>query len=300
MHRKNMPHAVRVAAFYLIAFPYLFCAPARAGDNSASQHTPTPPPESGVRRGGTLVVSDPPQAPAQRGYVTRMRTHIEGGLAMGAERVWVGPPVPASVAIEVDGLELFLLDHVEGGLLAFYREPYDGKSCQLRTRGNCDTLARFYADDEAEPRWSLEIAPLMSRPTDLEVHDLRYADGVLYFNEACASYSSQAKGKCSSLIAWDSATRKVLWRSKPLTSNGRFLVHGDTLISGYGFTNERDAIFVVSRKDGRVLAKQRLRTAHETLAVEGDVLTVVESAGRTRRFRLGGVGTKGPKLQAIR
>ncbi len=299
MHRTMPTPSPLRSALHLIAMLCLFCVSARAGDNDAVHHEPTVAPAPDLRRGGSLVVSDPPRAPSRPDFVPRMRTHVDGALSAGNERVWVGPPVPRAVELEVGGRELFLLDPVEGGHLAFYREPYGGKSCTLQTRANCGYLARFYGDDGDGPRWSLDLGTVMSRPSDLEVQDLRYADGVLYFNEACASYSRQAKGRCASLIAWDPATQQVLWRTKPLTSNGRFLVHGELLISGYGFTGEPDAVFLVSRATGRVLSKQRLRTAHETLAVDGDVLSVVEYSGKTRRFRLVGLGTKRPRMQPI-
>lgn len=299
-HRNIRSRRLTTAAAISIVAGSLFSTAAMAGDNTASQHAPTVAPSDGVRRGGSLVVADPPQQPSDRAFVPRMRAHVEGSLTADSERVWVGPPVPRSVAIEVDGRELFLLDPVEGGHVALYRDPYGGKSCTLGGRENCRFLARFYADDEETPRWSVDLGPLMSGPRNLELQDLRYADGVLYFNDACASYSVQAKGKCSSLIAWDSATQKVLWRTKPLTSNGRFLVYGELLISGYGFTDEPDWVFLVSRKDGRVLAKRRLKKAHETLSVEGDVLEVGVYDSPPKRFRLVGLDGKRPRMQPIR
>jgi hypothetical protein len=288
-------------------FALALAALASAGTSAVAADAPAPgqlpvasdaPP--GRRVGGGTVYSNPPPAPTELGFVPRMRAHIEGPLSLGNPRVWVGPPVPDAVAVEVDGLELFLLDAADGGHLALYREPYGGKSCTLDAALNCRFLARFYPDGAASEAWSLPLNSVMSRRANLEVQDLRLADGVLYFNEACASYSKDARGKCSALVAWDAATQKVLWRTKPLTSNGRFLVAGDLLVAGYGFTKEKDWLFVVSRKDGRVVAKQRLKTAHETLTLDDDVLEVSLYSGDPVRFRLVGRDTKRPKLVPIR
>ena len=38
-------------------------------------------------------------------------------------------------------------------------------------------------------------------PVPQLLKNVRYDGGVLYFNEACQSYSKEAQGKCSSIVA---------------------------------------------------------------------------------------------------
>ncbi|MDP6943258.1 MAG: hypothetical protein QF464_03830, partial [Myxococcota bacterium] len=113
--------------------------------------------------------------------------------------------------------------------------------------------------------WTLDLAQLFSRQDHLEIQDVRYRDGVLYFNEACQSYASEARGRCSSLVAVEPTEAKVLWRTKPLVSNNRFLVEADLIVSGYGFTKERDYLYVIRRTDGKLMHRLRIPKAHEAI-----------------------------------
>ena len=69
----------------------------------------------------------------------------------------------------------------------------------------------------------------------------------------------------------DWSTGKELWRTGFKTSNNVFLVHGDYIIGGYGFTAEPVNVF--RKRDGRLLHKQALKTRsfpggnHDHLAI---------------------------------
>src|SRR5262249_14090676 len=151
------------------------------------------------------------------------------------EREWGGPEVPVFVPLASGSLELFVLDRGTEDV-ALYRDPYDAGSCSLSGDANCDYEVKVFRCGELAA--SVALGPLLSRKDELEVQDIRYADGVLYFNEACQSYSRLAGGRCSSMVAVDVQSGQVLWRSEPLRSNNVFLVVGDYLVTGYGFTGE--------------------------------------------------------------
>jgi len=130
----------------------------------------------------------------------------------------------------------------------------------------------------------------MSRSDNLEVQDIRLADGVLYYNEACQSYSREAQGQCSSLVAVDPRARRVLWRTAPLTSNGRFRLRGCYIVAGYGFTAEPDSVYLVERGSGAVVQKLFVSSSPEQLTLVGrDHLDVTLYSGITRKFRLDGI-----------
>jgi len=219
----------------------------------------------------------------------RLRSHSDGVLSGATGRTWAGMPVPAYIPTKLQTLELFILDKADGGHLAFYREPYDLTSCKLSGAGNCAYRARFY-DRTGELRWELKLNDLMSRSDNLEVQDIRLADGVLYYNEACQSYSREAQGQCSSLVAVDPRARRVLWRTAPLTSNGRFRLRGCYIVAGYGFTAEPDSVYLVERGSGAVVQKLFVSSSPEQLTLVGrDHLDVTLYSGITRKFRLDGI-----------
>ncbi|MBA3461961.1 MAG: hypothetical protein H0T46_18515 [Deltaproteobacteria bacterium] len=262
----------------------------------------TPPPSNG---GGALAIRDcgkhddlgaPPIDVNPDG---RLRSQSTGVLSGASGRSWAGDAIPDHVPRKLDTLELFVLDKADGGLLAFYREPYNLKSCTLGGTGNCAYQARFY-DRNGDLRWKLALDKLMSRSDNLEVQDIRLADGVLYFNEACQSYSSGANGQCSSLVAVDPRARKVLWRTPPLTSNGRFRLRGCYIIAGYGFTAEPDWLFLVERTSGAVLQKLFVSSSPGKLTLNGpDRLDVELYSGITRRFQLDGMEASNGRIVAL-
>lgn len=177
---------------------------------------------------------------------------------------------PAYVRAELDGLQLFIADRTADGWLAFYRGPLGGAP----DGGNVAYRAILYGPD-GSPAWDTNLNRFLSRTDRLEVQDIRYADGRLYLNEACQSYSREAGGACSSLLRVDPAAGTVDWRTPPRTSNNVILLHGPYVVAGYGFTAEADSLFLVDRASGRILDRQPLDSAHGYLEMRGDDLVVV-------------------------
>ena len=248
-----------------------------------------------LRQAGDLTIEAPPRGRSDD-FRGRLRTHVEGALSKGSPRVWVGPQVPGFVPIIEGTQELFLLDRVGDEFMAFYRDPYGASSCGLGADANCDYSVRLY-DVAGEEQWSVALGPLLSRPTYLEVQDIRYADGMLYFNEACQSYASGAKGQCSALVAYDPKAGELRWRTRPLVSNGDVFVSGDYIVSGYGFTGERDYLFVVRRSDGKIMQKVAVPKAAQTFTrTEDGLLEVSIYPGTRLLFEMRGWDTGKPKL----
>ncbi len=249
------------------------------------------------RRGGGLVVSTPaPNVPEVQG--ARLRTDTRGTLTAGSQRTWAGRDVPAFVPLTIGTRELFLLDDVEDGLLALYRDPYGASSCTLGANDNCAVEVRLYACDGAL-RFHVAPSDRWSRPDRLELQDVRWDGGVVYYNEACQSYSREAAGACSRLVALDPIAQKVLWRSAPLRSNGRFLVRDRYLVTGYGFTAEPDALFVLRRSDGATVSRAALPSQHQELTIEGDVIVATVYPSDRRAFRMVGFDGDQPKLTPL-
>lgn len=249
-------------------------APASADDPSPEIASPT-------------VVERPESPPEQRRVrlrlISQRRKTAEDYAALGVSgdnkpnpvhqrlRMGYSGTLPPYVPPRLDGLDMMLADSTADGWLALYRTPlaeWAGMSANGRYR------AILYAADGSR-KWDLDLTRFLSRTDHLEIQDIRYADGTLYFNEACQSYSREAGGRCSSLLRVDVAKGAVDWRTPPLVSNNVLILHGPWVIAGYGFTAEPDYLHVIDRRTGAVLAKQRLDSAHSYLEVRGDRLHVV-------------------------
>jgi hypothetical protein len=243
------------------------------------------------RRGTKLVVLTPsPTQPAQPGL--RLRTMVRP-----ADHLWIGPDVPAYVPLEVGTAELDLLDPAAGGgLVAIYRERFD--SCNDANR-NCEVIVKRF-DAAGREVDSIALAPFLSRRDLLEVQDVRVEGSVLYFNEACLTYSVTTGGRCSSLVAFDLTAKRVLWRTRPLLSNNEFKVIGPYLVAAYGFTGEPARISIIRRSDGAILNTQRLPGANFEMSISGDTLTVqiYQRVGAVN-FRLTGFSGPTPTLVSL-
>jgi hypothetical protein len=80
----------------------------------------------------------------------------------------------------------------------------------------------------------------------------------------------------------------VRWRSPSLVSNAEnFLVIGDDLIAGYGFTAEPDYLYRLRRSDGRVLGRVKLKSGPEHI-VEKDGLLYVRCYNTDAVYKLAG------------
>ncbi len=177
---------------------------------------------------------------------------------------------PAYMPRSLEGLELFIADPVREGWLAFYREPLE------RWEGPANPRFRAVLfGGEGERLWDLKLNRFLTRPDHLEIQDIRYSEGKLYFNEACQSYSREAEGRCSSVVRLDPRRGEVEWRTPPLTSNNIFLPYGPYIIAGYGFSGEPDHLYLIERNSGESVARQELDSAHSYLEVKDGQLVVV-------------------------
>jgi hypothetical protein len=175
---------------------------------------------------------------------------------------------PAYVDAARGTLELFIADPTPEGWLGFYRGACDALG------DVCDYRAVLF-DADGTPQWDLDLNPFLLQDRYVEIQDIRYHEGKLYFNEACATYSRETEGQCSYLVRVDPERREEDWRTPPPTSNNIFIIEGDYVIAGYGFTSEEDALYLIERETGRIAARAELDSAHEYLEVQDDRLYVV-------------------------
>ena len=198
----------------------------------------------------------------------RVRNHVDGMLGIHyGDRVWAGRTVPCFIPPNQGTKELFIMDKTKSNsFLAFYRDPYGASSCDATSPPNCSYQAVFF-NKFGDIEWDLNLNSFLSRRDYLEIQDIRYDKGVLYFNEACQSYAKDSNYKCSKLVALNPKSKKVLWKTKYLTSNNRFLILDKYIVSAYGFTAEKDYIFLVEKKSGKILQKLFIPRAASSIEI---------------------------------
>ena len=133
-----------------------------------------------------------------------------------------------------------------------------------------------YAYDFRNYAWPPRIAPGERELVYEQVVWAKEADtGLLYVETAHSTYARSSYGLNGYLNAIDLKTKKLLWRSPALVANaGNFVLLDETVVSGYGFTDEPDYLCAVNRRTGHVVARLLLPSAPEKIARQGNTLTV--------------------------
>jgi hypothetical protein len=84
------------------------------------------------------------------------------------------------------------------------------------------------------------------------------------------TYASASRGFTAYLTAIDVRQKKTRWRNGPLLANAdMFALAGNYLISGYGFTAERDFLFLLDRRDGKVIQRLSVPSAPDYIMRKG-------------------------------
>ena len=127
--------------------------------------------------------------------------------------------------------------------------------------------------DPARPSRYLDVpeseVPAFNQPTGI-LRDGNSVYLVLQFN----GYASEIKGQGNLIIAGDLCSHRIVWRSPNLVSNAPVLPLGEFLITGYGFTKEKDWLFVLDRRTGQPIQKLPLPKAPEEFRMSDDQLYV--------------------------
>ncbi|MEA3303119.1 MAG: hypothetical protein U9Q75_07595 [Pseudomonadota bacterium] len=192
----------------------------------------------------------------------------ENGLSLESASM-----VPPKVAAEIDGHQL------------------------LRAIPADDYLALVYADEQGEGRylflWSMksrryaygfDFGSYMHAPGGSEVDKqvitqsidwVIVSESVVYVSHSHKTFSGSSRGMNAYITAIDLNTRRLLWRSDPLVSNAaNFIVVGNTIISGYGFSAEPDYLYLLDTSNGRQIEKIALRTGPQYIISKDDQLFV--------------------------
>lgn len=218
-------------------------------------------------------------------------------LASSAQDVTVLPrpafPPPA-VDVQPRGAKLELLSsryHPPGDLSRVGRRPPPG--VPRRFRGDPAELWVYqqpqahifgvfgerYLVKVSSGSYAFDFVNFLRPPNGSWVEELTWARQVgrtLYVEHTHLTYASATRRRNAYITAIDVDTRRILWRSPALVANARtFVVTGDLIVSGYGFTREADYLYLLDRRTGKVLDRLVVPSAPEVVKVRGDTLHVL-------------------------
>ena len=173
--------------------------------------------------------------------------------------------------------DLKIVSEEENGI-DFANEWYDRKGLSLPMIG---TDWNSFYDDHYQYQWvddELYIYEtgtgnciyVLDYPTDqwyINGNNAYLEDGVFYGASVRNGY---AQSNTCFMFAYDLENDKLLWRSADQTYNSmNFVVKGDVILCGYGFTAEPDYLYQINRNTGEVIDRLSLKKAPD-LIVEQD------------------------------
>ena len=98
----------------------------------------------------------------------------------------------------------------------------------------------------------------------------RESNGVLFVQNAHLTYAASSYRQNAYITAFDAKTLRRLWRSRALVANAAtFAVTADHLVTGYGFTAEKDYLYLLDRRTGRIVERLSLPSAPEKITQHG-------------------------------
>ncbi|HEX3454574.1 MAG TPA: hypothetical protein VHS03_08110 [Gaiellaceae bacterium] len=101
------------------------------------------------------------------------------------------------------------------------------------------------------------------------------SNGMLYVETTHATYASSSYGRNGYITAIDLSTKRAVWRSPALVANAStFLITKHYLVTGYGFTDEPDYLYLLDRTTGKVVDRLLLPNAAERITWQGAAIRV--------------------------
>ncbi len=213
----------------------------------------------------------PPVADVRPSGELRLGLVSSRARAPGPGPEW--PAAPAWAPESFQGKPLLTAIRQTGKIFLVYGPDF--ASARYLVAADQRTGRLRYAFDFVNFAYAPEIVPGDREFVYEQLVWAREADGVLYVETAHSTYARSSGNRNAYVTAIDLRTRKVLWQSPALVANAStFVLAGDVLATGYGFTAEPDYLYLLDRRTGRVLDRLALPTGPERISRRGDRLFV--------------------------
>lgn len=182
----------------------------------------------------------------------------------------------------VSPLTLKIVSEEENGI-DFANEWYESKQLSLPMVGK--EWNNFY-DDEYQYIWSGDALYIYENISGNCLYVLEYPTDKWYINgnNACllddifygiSVTNGYAQPDSCFMFAYDLEQDKLLWRSADQSYNSmNFVVKGDVILCGYGFTSEEDYLYQINRNTGKILDRLELKKMPDLLVEQDGKLYV--------------------------
>jgi hypothetical protein len=151
---------------------------------------------------------------------------------------------------------------------------YESKHTLTQPVGMHDTASTYtlVALEKAGARTTVFAVHDMSAlfPSILRLCGLEVRADYVYFNAAYNDFAELTNDSTGYLYCLDISNSTMVWATKNLVSSYYgFMLYDDYILTGYGFTNEDDFLYVIDRFTGEIVQSIPITTAHEHIVVKG-------------------------------
>ena len=143
------------------------------------------------------------------------------------------------------------------------------------------TVLNIYEKENYSLMYTVDLSDFLYEPgyenkdyVDRGIHYCKIGDNYLYLNLYHRTYAQDCPENAY-LICIDITSGEVIWISDPLVSNScNFVIWGDNIITGYGFTAENDYIYLINRYNGKTMDRVKVKKSPDYFAVVNNRLWV--------------------------
>lgn len=210
--------------------------------------------------------------------------HLENTFGLSAEAK-LGP-APPELPRKFAGLNLIRAIAAAPGHLLIYGSDYsEGRVVAHVVVEGGKPVFKFAYDFS-----SFLHAPGFEKD-DMVLQSLQWAamkGDLLYVSHFHRTYSDASRGMNGYVTAVDLKTQAVRWRSAPLVCNSNnFELIADSVVCGYGFTNEPDALYVLDALSGGIAQSVKVKSAPSYLVAETENRMLVRCYDTDYAFKVG-------------
>ena len=106
------------------------------------------------------------------------------------------------------------------------------------------------------------------------IFDIVIEGSIMYVGHGGNTYSSTYGNQTGYITTIDLINNEILWTSMPLTNNSGIVLIDNSLITGYGFTDEPDYLLVLDKYSGQRVQKIPLKKAPGYIITKGSSVLV--------------------------
>ena len=212
-------------------------------DESSSQEAPAAPKEISIDFTG-IAEFHPEGTPAQP-YSLKILSETNNNVTMAYE--WYDAAEDVSLPMIGESWDCFCDEN--------YTYQWDDGKLSIFDGENCLYVLEYPTD-----KWYVNG------------NNARLENGIFYGASVMNGY---AQPDTCFMFAYDLENEKLLWRSADQTYNSmNFLVKGDVIFCGYGFTAEDDYLYQLDKNTGEVIDRLPLKKMPDLMAEKDDKLYV--------------------------